>query len=41
VVSDTFASAELDEPTPELLSVAMHLLSPDGFHSLLDRPPRA
>ena len=41
VVSDSFVTAELDQPTPERLSNALQLLSPDGFHTLLDRPPRA
>jgi hypothetical protein len=41
VVSDTFVSAELDQPAAERLPITLHLLSPDGFHILLDRPPRA
>jgi hypothetical protein len=41
VVSDTFVSGELDQPTAERLPIAFQMLSPDGFHTLLDRPPRA
>ena len=41
VVSDTCLSSDFDQLTPELLPVALQLSSPDGFHTLLDRPPRA
>jgi len=40
IVPDAFAPAELDQPTAEQLPVSRHLLPPDGFHVLLDRPPR-
>jgi hypothetical protein len=41
VVSDSFDSAQLDQPTAERIPNALQLLSSDGFHTLLDRPPRA
>jgi hypothetical protein len=41
IVADTFAAAELDQPSAERLPVSPRLLPPDGFHALLDRPPRA
>ena len=40
VVTAALASTELDPPTIDRLSIAPYLLSPDGFYSLLDRPPR-
>jgi hypothetical protein len=41
VLLEAFDTAELDQPAAERLTVALTLLPPDGFHALLDRPPRA
>jgi hypothetical protein len=41
VISDALFSNDLDQPTAERIPVMLQLLSPEGFHTLLDRPPRA
>jgi hypothetical protein len=41
VMPDAIAPADLDSPSTEQLCASSSLPVPDGFRTLLDRPPRA